>query len=164
MCCLQHMQPNSRINTVYIVQCIVQMFRNCADIKIEGSGGVPAAGSVPAPAPEVMVEETEESEEIEETEETLSLSVKPPTEAPQAVVDEEEKEIMENVSAAGNEMSCADEIVQKVLGKINCRRGRRGFNPLKCSDRSTGVAVNWSEMMCQECALLTSFSMSECRW
>lgn len=124
----------------------MQMFRNCADIKIEGSSG--AGSSDPAPAPEEMVEETDDEEVV-----SLNAAAKPPAGAPNPAADDEAMEIEQNISGAGADMVCADETVQKVLGNLNCRRGRRGFNPLKCSDRATGVAENWSYLMCQECVL-----------
>ena len=135
----------------------MQMYRNCADIKIEprvGDSDPPVATSPAANAPVATPPADNIFDEEEEEEEPLKLLEKPaaPAPAPQPL-NEEEAEILEDVSAAGNDLKCEDELVQSALRQINCNRGRRGFNPLKCSDRSTGAAANWAELMCSECAL-----------
>ena len=63
----------------------------------------------------------------------------------------DDQELMDEISGAGGLMHCGDELVQRLLGELNSRRADRGSPGLACDEKATGVAVNWSEMMCDEC-------------
>ena len=95
-------------------------------------------------------------------EEVVEATVEAPEVAPVEVEDEEvaeapvemgnDQEIVDEVSGAGDLMHCGDELVQRLLGELNSRRADRGHPALACDEKATGAAVNWSEMMCDECA------------
>jgi hypothetical protein len=58
----------------------------------------------------------------------------------------------DDVSGAGMMQNCRDGDVQAAMRTLNWLRWEAGQHKLLCSNRATGVAENFAEIMCQQCA------------
>lgn len=125
-----------------------QMFRNCADFRITPYRRrkmlLTDADVFDDASQDGFVEEDEEGDgEVSlKDEETIATTA--------SVLDGklEESDSKGSMSGAGSAINCDDYVVQQVLEEINGMRKEVEAQPLECSNRSTGVAENFSEIMC----------------
>lgn len=129
-----------------------QMFRNCADIKIEPKAGgfalttPPPNGTMPDMNQTQQDNNTQGDEIFQEESECRTMSRRFLLD----IGELEEEDSVDDVSGAGDAMNCGDYMVDQVLIEINNMRKEVHAQPLECSNRAVGVSENFSEIMSEQ--------------
>lgn len=143
-----------------------QMYKNCADIRIEGNGSGATTRVRTESTPEAP-EDLAKPEAVARTEPTSpsssNLMARWMTSrfgdgARRMLMNvgvlKQDDDPMTDIGGAGNAMACSDHKVTQVLLELNKLREEADAPALECNNRAVGTAENFAEIMCDQAELI----------